>query len=354
MIVKNEEAVIERCLSSVKPLISSWSIVDTGSTDKTKEIIRETLKDIPGELHERPWQNFAFNRTECIQLAVGKADYDLVIDADDVLAVPADFKLPELTHDTYELKVEDMNIVYYRPHIFKNDGSFRYESVIHEYLTRDEPQTKDRLNDVVYRRIGGGARGRSPDTYRKDAMVLKRALQKEPNNARYVFYLAQSYKDAGDLIKAMSAYERRASMTNGFYEEVYISLLEIARLKQLTGATEREIIAAFLRAYEYRPQRIESLYHLANYFRLKDRFVLGYLYAKAALGTPLPPDVLFVDYSVYEWRIIDEFAISAYYIGEIAQSRVANEKLLASPHLPPEERPRIEENLTFCILQRSA
>ena len=40
MIVKNEEKIIERCLSSVLPLIDSWVIVDTGSTDGTLDKIK--------------------------------------------------------------------------------------------------------------------------------------------------------------------------------------------------------------------------------------------------------------------------------------------------------------------------
>src|SRR5574340_542399 len=86
MIVKNESKVIERCLASVKPIIDTWVIVDTGSTDGTQAIVREFLKDIPGELHERPWVNFGHNRNEALELARGKADYLLLIDADDKLA----------------------------------------------------------------------------------------------------------------------------------------------------------------------------------------------------------------------------------------------------------------------------
>jgi len=54
MIVKNEAQVIARCLTSVRPIIDYWVIVDTGSTDGTQETIRTLTGDLPGELHERP------------------------------------------------------------------------------------------------------------------------------------------------------------------------------------------------------------------------------------------------------------------------------------------------------------
>src|SRR5262245_1697688 len=107
MIVKDEAHVIERCLASVKPLISTWVIVDTGSTDGTRDVSREVMAGVPGDLYERPWRDFAHNRTEAIELARGKADYLLVMDADDVLEVPEGFGLPELDRDAYALRIED-------------------------------------------------------------------------------------------------------------------------------------------------------------------------------------------------------------------------------------------------------
>ena len=88
MIVKNESKTIQRCIESVERFIDYWVIVDTGSSDGTQEIIQNLMKEkgIPGELHEREWVDYSTNRNQSLELAKGKADYRLIIDADDVLA----------------------------------------------------------------------------------------------------------------------------------------------------------------------------------------------------------------------------------------------------------------------------
>ena len=88
MIVKNESPVIHRCLASVRPWIDHWVIVDTGSSDGTQDQVRAALAGVPGSLHERPWQDFAHNRNEALDLARAQADYVLFIDADEQLVMP--------------------------------------------------------------------------------------------------------------------------------------------------------------------------------------------------------------------------------------------------------------------------
>jgi glycosyltransferase involved in cell wall biosynthesis len=96
MIVKDESKIIKRGLATVKPIIDYWVIVDTGSTDGTQQIIKDFMQDIPGELHERPWKNFAYNRNQALALAKGKADYILFMDADETLEFSPNFKMPTL------------------------------------------------------------------------------------------------------------------------------------------------------------------------------------------------------------------------------------------------------------------
>jgi glycosyltransferase involved in cell wall biosynthesis len=347
MIVKNERHVITRCLDSVRPLITTWVIVDTGSTDGTQDVIRSALADLPGELHERPWRDFGHNRTEALELARGKADYVLVIDADDRIVVPAGFELPALSADGYKLRIEYAGTVFWRPHLFRADLDYRYAGVLHEALVSDHPRSEEKLEGLVYLCATEGSRSSDPDKYRKDAAVLEAALEGDPANARYAFYLAQSWRDAGEHLKALAAYEMRAQMS-GWEEETWYARLEVARTHARLGHTDDVVTAAYLRAFERRPTRAEPLCYLAQLLRERGRIIAAYPFARAASEIARPGDVLFIDDAVYAWRATDEYAVSAYWMGYFADALAANERLLAGGALPPSERARVEQNADFC------
>jgi glycosyltransferase involved in cell wall biosynthesis len=349
MIVKNEAHVIERCLASVKPIVSHWVIVDTGSTDGTQDVIRRAMEGVPGELHERPWKDFAHNRSEAITLASGKGDYLLVVDADDTIEVATDFSPDSLLLDAYELRIEDHGHTYYRTQIFRNDVGYRYAGALHEALVTLPGRKSARFAGLVYNRIGGGARSRDPERRVRDVEVLQNALKDDPENSRSVFYLAQSLRDAERFDEALPVYERRTTM-GGYVEEAWASYLAIALILERQGQKHSDdaVIAAFLRAYEYRPQRAEPLCYLARFLRGKSRFALAHVMATAAVQIPKPVgEQLWADEAVYAWRALDEFAISSYYVGRHEDAIRANRRLLADPALPASERARVQKNLEF-------
>lgn len=351
MIVKNEAHVIQRCIDSLRSVIDAWVIVDTGSTDGTQDVIRRALSGVPGQLHERPWKSFAHNRTEALQLARGVADYLLFMDADDALELEPGFTLPELTHDAYEGRVEYGSLTYYRVSLVDSRLPWRYVGALHEYLACDVGFSRARLDGLKTRIIGGGARSLlgQREKFLRDAELLERELAREPGNTRNTFYLAQSYRDAGELERALAVYERRATL-GGFDQEVYCALLEAARLALRLGRPDAEIIARFLRAYEARPSRVEALGELAVYFRTQGRrWPLAHLFASKALEVPLSDDALFVEHPWHQWRCLDELAIAAYWLGDYTASRAACEQLLRGAHLPAEQRPRVIANLNFAL-----
>ena len=91
--------------------------------------------------------------------------------------------------------------------------------------------------------------------------------------------------------KAIEWYAKRANL-GGWYEEVYYLLLQIALLKIELNAPLDEVQNLLLAAYEYRPQRAESLYHLARQLRFHNKARLAYIYATVAANIPLSKDIL--------------------------------------------------------------
>ena len=354
MIVKNEARVLKRCLDSVRPFIHHWIIVDTGSTDGTQALIRKELADIPGELFERPWKNFGHNRSEALAFARGKADYILIMDADEVFEVPAGFAMPGLDAEQYMLLHRhraSAETTWELGTLVRGSMPWRYEGVLHEHIACDEPHQRVPLRGPVVWGYFDSARNVDPKKkYANDARILEDALKDEPNNARYVFYLAQSYRDSDQLDKAIETYARRAAM-GGWEEEVYFSLLQVGVLRVRAKREPQAIVSAFLNAYQYRPSRAEALVELAAHYRGTHEWALAELFARAALDIPHSKDILFVDSSVYDWRVLDELAIATYYTKKYEESAALNRRLLSEGKLPERHHQRVRDNLEFCRKQ---
>lgn len=346
MIVKNEAHVIRRCLDSVRPFVSSWVIVDTGSSDGTQDIVRGHLADVPGTLHEQPWRDFGTNRSEALALARERADYVLVMDADHELRAPVGFRFGTLVEDGYYIRHRYAGIEYGLPILLATRIPWRYQGVLHEYVTADVPHRFVALDGPWVDVHHEGARSRDPQTYLNDAKVLREALHKDPANARYAYYLAQTLKDAGLLDQAFDAFMRRAAMP-GFDEETWHARYQAAQIAERLGRDAAIVADAYLQAYNARPRRAEPLVQLARFHRERQQWALAYLYARAASAMPRPADHLFVEEAAYAWRADDELSIAAWYVGAHDEGRRAAERLLESARFPASERARIERNAAY-------
>ena len=351
MIVKNESPVITRCLRSVLPLLDAWLVVDTGSTDGTQQMVRDTLGHLPGELIQRPWVHFAHNRSESLDYARGRADYVLVIDADEVLELPPDFRLPLLTTDAYDFEMLSGPVTYYKTQLVRDALGWRYQGVVHEHIvtSAETEPTRERLPGVRTIRLPDGARARDPLTYRKDALLLEEALLHEPENTRHMFYLAQSYADARELELAVDRYTRRVAM-GGWAEEVWCSLYQIARLKEMQGLDWPVVMAAYLAAFNFRPDRAESLYRVGMHYQVQQQYPLAYLFLAHAMQIPFPAkDVLFVEKEIYDYFLPLEFGVACFYVGRHHEAIAAADELLASPGLSADQVRQITHNRQFSL-----
>ena len=344
MIVRNEAHIIHELIASVASHIDHWVIVDTGSTDGTQDLIRRLMADrgIPGDLFERPWRDFGANRSEALALAKGRCDYVWMMDADDILVGTIDFS--DLQADGYSLRIRDA-LTYWRIQLFRDGLPWRYAGVLHEMPVCDAPHTVHRLEGVYHihsRRLG--ERNRDPRKYAHDAEVLRAEVDRNPEDTRAVFYLAQSYFDAGEFGLARHWYERRAQM-GGWHEEVFWARYRSAIAMERIGEPWPSVQDAYLRAWATRPTRAEPLYAIARHYRTHRDYQLGYLFAEHAARIPLPvDDSLFVPADIYLWRALDEQAVCASWLGKHAEAQAICTQLLRCTDLSDEDRRRIAAN----------
>lgn len=360
MIVKNEVKVLPRLFRSLKDYIDYYVIVDTGSTDETIELIRREMGQygIAGEVHERPWVNFGVNRQQALELAVAadKADWLLIIDADEELGV-SDPKFYEKLEPgvSYEIEKHQNELRYAVRHLINVRATrYRWAGPVHNYLVVESPEKLELRTDVwiVYHPAQGAkSHGVTQEQkYLRDAKLLEEELLRNPGDPRSTFYLGQSYRDAGLFEEAIDAYKRRAAMDSGWDEERFMAQLEAGRVSVRVEKPEAIVLAELLGAYNLRPTRAEPLYELAHYYRKRKNYAMAALFAKAGVQTPRPNDRLFVIDSLYKWRLYDELAVASYWIGDFATSKRACEAVLAQVEaglvVPEADLRRIRENLS--------
>lgn len=354
MIVKNEIHIIKRCFDSLKNNIDYWVISDTGSTDGTQDYIKEYFKEagIPGDLIENQWEDFAHNRNLALDAAIGKADYILFMDADDYIEWKNDIEFNQLEADAYMLPMVAFGSVYANIKLVNSNLPWRWKGVLHEvlscevdYILKNYSQTQ-----LIVQSTREGARGRDPNKYLKDAEVFEKALIKDKNNSRYQFYLGRSYYDAGVIEKALVAFERRVNMGD-WDEEIYYSLLSIARCKERLKFDLGQVIDSYIKSYLFRPERLEGLYEAIKLCRKKELYHLGYQIGKLANNNKIeiPNDVLFIEKAVYDWSFLDEFSICAIQAGHSKEIFAMLAYIINSSETPPEQIKRLKNNLNIAV-----
>lgn len=308
MIVRNEAAIIERCLDAALPFVDTWVIADTGSTDDTVERIERFFAAAgkPGKIVRFPFQNFAQARNAALAAAreLPGWDYALLLDAD--MLIDGDLDTDALRAPAYNIIQRDGTLEYWNTRLLRRDAVAAYVGVTHEFLSVDWVVSLPGL--FVIDRADGGSRG---DKAERDIRLLNEGLTAEPENERYMFYLAQTYRGVGRHHEAIQWYRRR--ITRGGGEEVWFAYYGIALSYRDLG-DEPNLVKACLDAYDVRPTRGEPLKALAQFYRVRGKNEAACAVAEllAAVGYP-HGDTLFIEKVVYDVGADQELSIAGYW-----------------------------------------
>ena len=321
LMIKNEEKIITRCLTSALPYVDGVAILDTGSTDNTIEKCKELLStcDKPYKISTEPFKNFGYNRTMSFQKAVElckelKWDptntYVMAIDADMNIVVSPNFKTYNLTSNGYKVIQKTRSLKYFNVRFMKCSHDWKCIGSTHEYW--DGSPTLSIPDEIFYIDDKGDG-GCKSDKFERDIRLLTIELEESSNNPRSVFYLAQSFKDLDKFAEAIPYYKKRIKL-GGWYEEVWYSYYQIGRCyERLKDIHKMELWMN--RAFNFHSGRAEPFYYMTRYFRENSQHYKAFHYYMKGKDIPCPKnDVLFIENGVYDGLFDYENTILACYV----------------------------------------
>jgi glycosyltransferase involved in cell wall biosynthesis len=314
-IVRNEAAIIERCVSSLLPYVDCGIVVDTGSTDGTPKLIQQMFnragKSI--EIHYADFIDFEKARNGALAVARSSPldwDYLLLADADMELRVRDPHWINGHTGLSYDMRQVGGALGYYNRRLVSRKAEGWFVGVTHEYI--DIPSA-GRIDAADFIDHADGAN--RPDKTARDILLLEAALRTETRPGlieRYTFYLANSYFELHNWDKAAQLYKQRVAL-GGFDEERWYAQLQYAKCF-LHLEDRANFLLEMFRAFNMRPRRAEVLYELAQDFRVRGENESSLLFSEAGMQLPHPAtDLLFVNDWVYKSGLREEFAVCAYY-----------------------------------------
>ena len=297
IMVKNGGAQFEDMLNKNMHLIDRWTILDTGSTDGTLDIIKKVLiGKKKGQLFQESFINFRDSRNRLLELAGDDCKFTLMLD--DTYTIAGDLRgfLEEVRGDqfadSFSLYIKSDDVEYASNRVLKTHRRLKYKYKIHEVIQDENnmnviiPIERTRIEDGRFEYMEERTMGRKE----LDLKFLFEELEDDPNNSRTHYYLGQTYNLLKDYDKAFNYFMERANHPNpGFKQEKIDAVFEGARLANFQlGKPWPLCEELYLRAYEMDKSRPDSLYFLGIHYFLEGDKVKAYDYFKRAFEIGYP------------------------------------------------------------------
>lgn len=301
MIVKNEEQTLGNCLESVHGIVDEIIIVDTGSTDKTKQIARK----YGAEIFDFKWiddfsaaRNFSFSKATC--------DYILWLDADDIITKPNQLLFMQYKKnirsniDSIFLKYNvafdsdgNPTFNYFRERIVKRENNFQWNEPVHEYLSTGTNSeyweiavTHNKLSTVISQR---------------NLKIYENIIASGKDlSTRGLYYYARELKTHTRDVDAIEYFNKFLNSGLGWKEDCIMSCLELSYLYEKTGAKELSYKILF-DSFIYDLPRGEICCRLGELYQNDNNYLKSIYWYEIAANTDIPNTLGFIQPDYYNF-----------------------------------------------------
>lgn len=327
MIVKNEHDTLSRCLDSAKDIADEIIIVDTGSTDDTKNI---ALK-YTDKVYDFTWchdfakaRNFSFSKAT--------KDYIMWLDADDVILNEDIEKIKilkkiltpdiDMVYFKYNLSTDDNNIPalsFYRERIVKRSKNYKWISPIHEVI----PQSGKILREdiaITHKKI-------HPCSPERNLTIFEKMLeQNTPLDSRQTFYYARELMYAKRFEDSIKQYAKLLDSESGWSENKISACLDLHQIYLNLGNNNLALLYLF-HSFKYAKPRAEACCKIGQYFIKQKNYNLAIYWFNVALNDNYDISTGgFYSKDYYDFIPLIELCVCYYNLGNIKLAIEYNEK----------------------------
>ena len=299
MMVKNGgDSMLEVIKENMK-YIDEYTILDTGSTDNTVQILRDELdrNRKRGKIVSEPFINFRDSRNRCLDLCGTRCKYIVMLD--DTYILRGNLRLfleivrGDQVSDSFSMYILSDDVEYGSNRIIRSDRKhLRYKYKLHEVIT-----PKDNMNVIIpkeyayiYDLRSDYMEERTMNRKEYDIKILQEMVDEDKEDSRAYYYLGQTYNLLERYDDAYDNFMKRASHSDeGFLQEKIDAIFEAGRLANFyLNKPWLEVEKLYLWAYELDKSRPDSLYFIGVHYYMNGDYGKAYKYFVEAYRVGYP------------------------------------------------------------------
>lgn len=296
MIVKNEEAVLEKCLESIKDVADEIIITDTGSTDRTIDI----AKKYTNKIYHFKWANdfskaYDFSRKKATLPYACRWDADFVLKKEniqDLISIKKrNFDNADVASFTWNIGFGDdgspVNSIH-RWFIYKK-AKFHFASQVHADIVPNNPTENIVLKSYPHIEIDHlKNRERKAYRYSQTLNMVKKILASDPNNLRILFSYGEGLVFDKSFSEAIGVFLKYLDMEKKDDEKKIVTLenLLLCYLSLGKKAEIKKLLDTYYKKYSHNPRFMLAYADATVLFNLPEaeKFYLEYI------SNPLKPE----------------------------------------------------------------